>query len=199
LITSPTPADGKTFVCANLAATYAVTNENIAVIDLDLRKPRLHKLFKGNKTPGVTDYLFHNVTFEEILQPTFVKNVTLIGSGTLSPNPAEIVSSKELKDLLEKLKERFDFIIIDSPPAIAVSDAGIISSYVDATVLVASVNQTRIDLLEEAIKTLKTVSTSFVGVILNKFNMTNGYGSYYKYYYYYYGSEKKKKRKFVEI
>jgi len=199
LITSPTPSDGKTFVCANLAATYAVTNENIAVIDLDLRKPRLHKIFKGNKTPGVTDYLFHNVSFEEILQPTFVKNVTLIGSGTLSPNPAEIVSSKELKDLLKKLKERFDFIIIDSPPAIAVSDAGIISSYVDATVLVASVNQTRIDLLEEAIKTLKTVSTSFVGVLLNKFNMTNGYGSYYKYYYYYYGSEKKKKRKFVEI
>ena len=200
LITSPTPADGKTFVVANLGATYATTNQNVALIDLDLRKPRLHRLFKGLKNPGVTDYLFHTASFESILQSTNVKNLTLISSGTISPNPAEIVSSKELQNLLEKLKEEFDVVIIDSPPAIAVSDAGVISSYVDATVLVASVNQTRLDLLEEAIKTLKTVGSSFVGVILNKFNLTNGYGSYYKYYYYYYGSggKKKKRQKFVE-
>jgi Mrp family chromosome partitioning ATPase len=94
------------------------------------------------------------------------------------------------------MKERYDIILIDSPPTIAVSDAGVISSFVDATVLVASVNQTRLDLLEESINILKSVSSSFVGVILNKFNMTNGYGYYYKYYYYYYGAEgKKKKRK----
>ena len=200
LVTSPTPGDGKTFVCANLGATYATTNQKVALVDLDLRKPRLHRLFKANRNPGVTDYLFHTVSFESIFQQTNIKNLTLISSGTISPNPAEIVSSKELQNLLEKLKEEFDVVIIDSPPAIAVSDAGVISSYVDATVLVASVNQTRLDLLEEAIKTLKTVGSSFVGVILNKFNMTNGYGSYYKYYYYYYGTgdKKKKKHKIIE-
>ncbi len=124
-----------------------------------------------------------------------MSNLDIITAGTIAPNPAEIVSSSSVKKLIENLKEKYDVILIDSPPTIAVSDAGVISSYVDATVLVASVNQTRLDLLQEAINTLKTVSDSFVGVILNKFNMTNGYGYYYKYYYYYYGSEGKRKKK----
>jgi tyrosine-protein kinase Etk/Wzc len=195
LVTSPTPKDGKTFICGNLAATYALTNQKVLAIDLDLRKPRLHKIFKQERGIGVTDYLFHTVALDDIIKPTFVPNLDLISAGTIAPNPAEIVSSKELKDLLTRLRDSYDAIIIDSPPTIAVSDAGIISSYVDATVLVATVNQTRLDLLQEAINILKSVSNSFVGVILNRFNMTNGYGYYYKYYYYYYGAEGKKKKK----
>lgn len=199
LITSPTPKDGKTFVCGNLAATYALTNQKVLVIDLDLRRPRLHKLFKIEKGVGITDYLFHNSSLNEIKKNTIINNLDIITAGTITPNPAEIVSSKELQDTIGKLKNEYDVILIDSPPTIAVSDAGVISSYVDATILIASVNQTRLDLLHEAINTLKTVSNSFVGVILNRFNMTNGYGYYYKYYYYYYGSEGKKKRKTQRI
>lgn len=195
LITSPTPSDGKTFVCGNLAATYSLTNQKVLAIDLDLRKPRLHKIFKTEKGEGVVDYLFHTTDLRSIIKSTFISNLELITAGTISPNPAEIISSNELRSLLEELKNLYDVILIDSPPTIAVSDAGIVSSFVDATVLVASVNQTRLDLLQEAINTLKTVSNSFVGVILNKFNMTNGYGYYYKYYYYYYGSEGKRKKK----
>ncbi len=196
LVTSPTPKDGKTFVCGNLASTYAATNQKTLVIDLDLRKPRLHRIFKIERGSGVTDYLFKSASLSEIVRPTFINRLDIITAGTVPPNPAEIVSSKELRELLELLKTRYDAILIDSPPVIAVSDAGVLSSYVDATVLVASVNQTRIDLLQEAINTLNSVSSSFVGVILNKFNMTNGTGYYYKYYYYYYGTEgKKKKRK----
>lgn len=195
LVTSPTPKDGKTFVSGNLAATYAATNQKTLVIDLDLRKPRLHKIFKVERGSGVTDYLFKSASLKDIIRPTFVNKLDIITAGTVPPNPAEIVSSKELRELLEFLKSQFDVIIIDSPPVIAISDAGVLSSYVDATVLVASVNQTRINLLQEAINTLQSVSSSFVGVILNKFNMTNGYGYYYKYYYYYYGAEGKKKRR----
>jgi len=195
LVTSPTPKDGKTFICGNLAATYAQTNQKVLVIDLDLRRPRLHKLFGIEKGEGITDYLFHKITLQEIIKPTILNNLFIITAGTIAPNPAEIVSSRELKETLERLQEMYDVILIDSPPSIAVSDAGVISSYVDATVLVASVNQTRLDLLDETIKTLKAVSNSFVGVRLNKFNMTNGYGYYYKYYYYYYGSEGKKRKK----
>lgn len=195
LITSPTPSDGKTFICGNLAATYSLTNQKVLVMDLDLRKPRLHKIFKVEKGEGVVDYLFHTADLNDIIKPTFVSNLELITAGTISPNPAEIISSKELKSLIEELKELYDVILLDSPPTIAVSDAGIISSFVDATVLVASVNQTRLDLLQEAINTLKSVSNSIVGIILNKFNMTNGYGYYYRYYYYYYGSEGKKRKK----
>jgi tyrosine-protein kinase Etk/Wzc len=200
LVTSPTPRDGKTFVCGNLAATFAATNNRVLAIDLDLRKPRLHKIFKVERANGITDYLFKTVSsIEDIIKPTFVNNLDIVTSGTIAPNPAEIVSSEALRKFIEKAKEMYDIVIIDSPPTIAVSDAGVISSFVDATVLVASVNQTRLDLLEEAINILKTVGASFVGVILNKFNMTNGYGYYYKYYYYYYGAEgKKRKRKVTE-
>ncbi len=195
LVTSPTPQDGKTFVCGNLAATFAITNNKVLAIDLDLRKPRLHRIFGIERSNGIIDYLFLNISFDEMIKPTFVNNLDIITAGTIAPNPAEIVSSKTLQELLERLKDMYDVIIIDSPPTISVSDAGVLSSYVDATVLVASINQTRIDLLNEAINILKSVSDSFVGVILNRFNMTNGYGYYYKYYYYYYGSEGKKKRK----
>ncbi len=196
LITSPTPKDGKTFVCANLSATFATTNNRVLAVDLDLRKPRLHKIFKVERSNGITDYLFQNIDFNSMIKSTFINNLDIVTAGTIAPNPAEIVSSKNLQEVLKRFTELYDIVLIDSPPTIAVSDAGVISNYVDATVLVAMVNQTRIDLLKESINILKTVSENFVGVILNRFNMTNGYGYYYKYYYYYYGAEgKKKKRK----
>lgn len=199
LVTSPTPKDGKTFVCGNLAATFAMTNQKTLVIDLDLRRPRIHKLFRLERVNGITDVLFRKVSLEEVLRPTMVPNLNLISSGTIVPNPAEVISSKELKELLDILKGNFDVVLIDSPPTIAVSDAGVLSGLVDATVLVASVNQTRLDLLKESEKILKSVSSSFVGLILNRFNMSNGYGSYYKYYYYYYGKEGKKKKSKIKV
>ncbi len=195
LVTSPTPKDGKTFIAANLAATFAMTNQKVALIDLDLRKPRLHKILKSEKIPGLTDFLFNKLNISDIIKTTLIKNVDFIPSGTMAPNPAEIVTSKEIQDFLKSLYNNYDIIIIDSPPTIAVSDSGVLSNYVDATILVASVNQTRLDLIKESITILKSVSNSFAGVILNKFNMTNGYGSYYKYYYYYYGSDKRKNKK----
>ncbi len=199
LITSPTPQDGKTFVCGNLAATFAMMNNKVLAIDLDLRKPRLHRILKVERSNGITDYLFKNISFESLIKPTFIPNLDVVTAGTIAPNPAEIVSSKELQKLLVKFSEIYDVVIIDSPPTISVSDAGVISSYVDATVIVASVNQTRMDLLIEAVNILKSVSNSFVGVILNKFNVTNGYGYYYKYYYYYYGSDNKKKKRSKKV
>lgn len=195
LVTSPTPKDGKTFICGNLAATFAMMNNKVLAIDLDLRKPRLHRILKVERSNGITDYLFKNISFESLVKPTFIPKLDVVTAGTIAPNPAEIVSSKDLQRLLVKFSESYDVVIIDSPPTISVSDAGVISSYVDATVIVASVNQTRMDLLIEAVNILKSVSDSLVGVILNKFNVTNGYGYYYKYYYYYYGSDSKKKRK----
>jgi tyrosine-protein kinase Etk/Wzc len=193
LITSPTPKDGKTFVCSNLAATYAISGERVVAVDLDLRRPRLHEPFKLRKGLGVTDYLFSQANFEEIIQKTDIKGLDFISAGSKIPNPAEVVTSVGLKNLLNKLKESYDYVLIDSPPIIAISDAGVISQYCDITLLVASVNQTRLDLLEEAIKSLNMIKGNYSGVILNRFETTNGYGSYYKYYYYYYSSAKSKK------
>ncbi len=195
LITSPTPKDGKTFVCANLGATYALAGEKVLAIDLDLRKPRLHKSLNMEKGKGITDYLFNLATKEEIIQRTTFKGMDFISAGTNIPNPAEVISSPTIKVFIEELKTNYDVIIIDSPPIIAVSDAGVISQFTDITILVASVNQTRLDLLEEAIKTLDSIKGNFAGVLLNRFESTNGYGSYYKYYYYYYSSAFEKKGK----
>ncbi len=190
LITSPTPKDGKTFICSNLAVTYGLAGERVCAVDLDLRKPRLHKSLNLEKSKGVTDYLFNLASMEEIIQRTEFKGVDFISAGTIIPNPAEVISSVQLKEFIEQLKTMYDFIMIDSPPIIAVSDAGVISQFCDITLLVASVNQTRLDLLEESIKTLDSIKGRFAGVILNRFESTNGYGSYYKYYYYYYSSNK---------
>lgn len=195
LVTSPTPKDGKTFVCSNLAATYGLAGEKVLVIDLDLRKPRLHQALDLEKGKGVTDYLFNLASFDEIIQKTKFKGLDFISAGTIVPNPAEVVASSALKEFIDKLKTIYDFILIDSPPIIAVSDAGVISQIADITLLVASVNQTRLDLLEESIKTLDLIKGNFVGVILNRFESTNGYGYYYKYYYYYYSDKSKKDKK----
>lgn len=195
LITSPTPKDGKTFICSNLAATYGLSGERVVALDLDLRRPRLHQPFKLDKGKGVTDYLFNQASFDEIIQKTGHKGLDFISAGSKIPNPSEVVSSNALVELIEKLKEMYDYILVDSPPIIAVSDAAVISQLCDITILVASVNQTRLDLLEEAIKILNTIKGNYFGVILNRFESTNGYGSYYKYYYYYYSSAKTKKPK----
>lgn len=195
LITSPTPKDGKTFICSNLAATYGLSGERVVAVDLDLRRPRLHESFNLEKKKGVTDYLFNMASFEQIIQTTQFKGLDFISAGSKIPNPAEVISSSALKEMLENLKNQYDYVFIDSPPIIAVSDAAVLSQLSDITILVASVNQTRTDLLEEAIKTLNSIKGNYFGVILNRFESTNGYGSYYKYYYYYYSSAKPKKSK----
>lgn len=194
LVTSPTPKDGKTFICSNLAATYGLSGERVVAIDLDLRRPRLHQPFGLSKGKGITDYLFNQASFEEVIQKTSFKGVDFISAGTKVPNPTEILSAPALTAFLQKLKENYDYIMIDSPPIIAVSDAAVISQYADITLLVASINQTRLDLLEEAIKMLNMTKGHFFGVILNRFETTHGYGSYYKYYNYYYSSSTKPKK-----
>jgi len=192
LITSPAPRDGKSFVCCNLAATFAITNSRTLVLDLDLRRPRVHNVLKVERLPGFTDYLFGKSTFDEIIKPTSIKNLSVITAGTIAPNPAEIVSSKQLEEFINKIEGEFEYILVDSPPIIPVSDAGILSRLCDATLLVVSTNQTRIDMMERAIETLKSVEGHFAGVLMNNFSTSNGYGYYYKYKYYHYYSKHKK-------
>lgn len=193
LITSPSPKDGKTFIASNLAATYSMTGMKTLLMDLDLRRPRIHNIFKIERHPGLTDFLFGKSNLEQVIRKTFVKNLDMITAGTIPPNPAEIVSSEMIEKFINDMRQIYDFIVIDSPPIVAVADAGVISRMADATMLVVSTNQTRLDLMSEAINTITSIKSNFVGVLLNNFSMTNGYGYYYKYYHYYPkgGSEKK--------
>ncbi len=193
LITSSIPREGKTIISANLAASFSLSHK-VLLLDCDFRKPRLHNLFNQKRYPGLCDYLFGTVPMEEIIRETQFENLSLITCGTIPTNPAELIASKHMQNFLNSVKSHFDYILIDSPPLATVTDAELLSSYADGTVVVSLANKTRMDLLINTIDTLNKINDTFIGVILNNFDYQAAYGSYYKYYYYYYGSEKGKSK-----
>ncbi len=194
LVTSAAPKEGKTTVAVNLAATISLAHKKTIIVDLDLRKPRMHHMFETQKTPGVTNYLFGDIELEKVIRKSHLENLYYIPAGTIPPNPSEVLASEQLEMLISKLKEQFDTVVLDSPPIVAVTDAEIISKIADATILVVAANLTEIDLMQKAAELLSSNSGSFVGVLLNRFSYRNGYGSYYKYYYYYSRTETNKKK-----
>jgi tyrosine-protein kinase Etk/Wzc len=189
LVTSSTPGEGKTLISVNLAGTFAQLGKKTLLLDTDLRKPRVHSLFNVSKHPGLVDYLFNEVKLEDIIRPTELSNLSFISSGTIPPNPSETLASKNMKDFIELLESKFDIIIFDSAPVIAVTDSEILASMVDATLLVISADMTEFEVMEKSVAMIKNGSKSFAGTVLNNFSYKAGYGSYYKYYYYYAGSE----------
>ncbi|PJC57880.1 MAG: hypothetical protein CO025_11120, partial [Ignavibacteria bacterium CG_4_9_14_0_2_um_filter_37_13] len=189
-ITSSTPGEGKTLISSNLAGSFAQANHKTLLLDCDLRKPRVHTIFGMNRQPGLVEYLFDQVNLATIIKPTKLANLDVITVGTIPPNPAEMLGSKKMQDFITHMKTLYDYIIIDSPPIISVTDSEIIAAYCDAVYLVVSANYTEFDLLEKALDILKNSNVNFVGTILNNFVFKNSYGSYYKYYYYYYNREK---------
>jgi tyrosine-protein kinase Etk/Wzc len=185
LVTSPTAQEGKTTTAINLAGSLAQANFKTLILDADLRKPRVHSVFNHKRFPGFTDYFFGQTSFEEIIRKTTLNNLYYVSAGTIPPNPSEILGSNQMESFIEKLKNNFDYVIIDSPPLIAVTDSEILAQIADGTMLVVSANQTEMELLEKSVEILKRDKSSFLGVLLNNFSYRAGYSSYYKYYYYY--------------
>ncbi len=195
LVTSSAPSEGKTTLAVNLAGTFAQSNKRTVIIDSDLRKPRIHSVFNANKYPGMIDYLFGQATLEEIIRPTELENLKYVPSGTIPPNPSEMIESKPMQDFLAEMRRRFDVVIVDSAPIIAVTDSEILTTFVDATILVVSAEVTEFDLMTKAAELIKNGGSSFIGAVLNNFTYKSGYGSYYKYYYYYSNPTNGKKSK----
>ena len=186
LITSATPSEGKTVIALNLAGSFAQADKNVLLIDCDLRKPRMHGIFGVNKNPGLVNYLFNQVSIDEIIwRSDLIENFSYITSGTIPPNPAEVLQSKAMLNFLDNMRRRFDMIIIDSPPIISVTDSEILSRMVDGSILVVSAENTEVDMMKHAVELMRNEKSPFLGVVLNNFIYKNGYGSYYKYYYYY--------------
>jgi capsular exopolysaccharide synthesis family protein len=185
LITSATSQEGKTTTAVNLAGSFARANFKTILLDTDLRKPRVHTVFNEKRFPGFSDYIFGQASYEDIVRKTELSNLEYITAGTIPPNPSEILGSSQMTSFLDRLKEEYDYIILDSPPIIAVTDAEIMSTYVDGSLLVVSASSTEIELMEKAVRMLTNEKGSFLGVLLNNFTYRNGYSSYYKHYYYY--------------
>jgi tyrosine-protein kinase Etk/Wzc len=201
LVTSAAPKEGKSTTVANLAITMAQMGNETILIDGDLRRPVIHSIFNMKKENGLTNYLIGNGTLEEIIRPTFVDHLVVIPSGPLPPNPSELLGSDEMKKLLEELKKKFEVILFDSPPVIAVTDAAILSMLVDGIVLVIKAHQTHREAIKRAKSLLDTAEAKIFGSLLNGVNIQKTYGTNYYYYYYhyyqYYGHDLKRRKRSI--
>ncbi|MBE2255793.1 MAG: polysaccharide biosynthesis tyrosine autokinase [Ignavibacteria bacterium] len=193
LVTSSLPSDGKTIVSVNLAGSFALDNKKVLLIDCDLRKPRVHSVFDFERFPGLSDFLFHHVNFEDIVRDSGFTNLSVITAGTIPPNPSEMLGSLQMKKFLELVESKYDIVILDSPPLISVTDSEILYNLTDGTVLVAQAEKTDKKAFFKTYNQLKRINPhNLLGAVLNNFKFNTSYGYYYNYYYYYSGDSKKK-------
>lgn len=183
VVTSSEPGEGKSTTAGNLALVLAQGEKNVILIDCDLRKPSLHKKFKLSNTKGLSDVIVGKESISEIGQK-YTNNLTILTSGKIPPNPSEMLGSKSMKALLEALRKVFDYVILDTAPLQAVTDAQILSTRADGTILVVMAEKTKKDSVENSINLLKKVNANVIGTVLNRVDTKRNN------YYYYYGDTK---------
>jgi capsular exopolysaccharide synthesis family protein len=181
LITSPMPGDGKTTTAANLAKALADAGEKVLLLDADLRRARLSRSFGLPRELGITSVITREVTLEGALLTAEVLDV--LPAGRVPPNPSELLGSQSMRAILEAVRERYDVVIIDAPPVLAVTDAVVLAPLVDATVLVVQHGKTRRAALSESVRRLAAVGSPTVGVVLNYVPRAEA-GDYYGKYVY---------------
>ena len=195
LVSSAGPGEGKTTTVANLAITYANLGKRTLLVDTDLRRPVVHKVFDLKREPGVTAFLSGSIdNYKKLVQSSGVENLSLITAGIIPPNPSELLGSDRMARLVKTLENDWDIVLFDSPPLIAVTDATMISQEIDQIVLVIKVGQTDKKAFHHTVSNLRNINAPLSGIIMNAVTGKSSYGSYYYYYYYqyyhYYGSEK---------
>lgn len=191
LITSSQSGEGKTTTALNLAACLASSGGRVALIDADLRRPNVLKTLEGeNSGKGLVELLTGHAKLDEVLRTDVLKRVSIISSGRVPPNPAELLGSQEMSALLNSLSEHFDYVLIDCPPVLPVTDSVILSRIVDGVVLVVKGGATPKKVVFDAKKRLSGVGSQILGVVLNDVNILGGdYYYYNRYYYSYYQEE----------
>lgn len=186
-ITSSYPEDGKTTVTANLALMFAMSDAKVVLVDADIRKGRIAKYFKRKSSPGLSDYLSGLVSLDEVLHHSHVNdNLFFISCGTHSPKPYELLESEKMSALLEELRTKFDYIVIDTPPVLLVSDALAVAPKTDGTVLVCRHNLSYVSDMQRSLSTLEFAKANVLGIVVNDYKAPQGkiYGSYRGYYNY---------------
>lgn len=196
LVTSAQSSEGKTTTASNLAATLASTGGNVLLIDADLRRPAVHKYFGLERgLLGVVEVLTGQVSLDDAIVPEVVTRVSILPSGRIPPNPAELLGSPEMQQLIKHLSERYDYVIVDCPPVLPVTDTVILSRYVDGVVLVVKAGVTPRRVVTDAKNRLRHVGAHLLGTVLNNVNVTGGDYYYYNRYYYSYYSEEQSSSK----
>lgn len=189
LVTSSVPAEGKTTFSINLALSFAQLNERVLLIDTDMRRPSVANAFDlGNNALGLSDFLSGKAGWRQCVLRYKTRQIDVLPAGTFNENPLELLQSSRFKELVSKVRERYDHIVIDAPPAQAVSDPLVISAQADATIFVARAESTKLPTMKTALGRLKTVGANVIGVVLSQVAVKKGsaaedyYGGYYDHY-----------------
>nr|WP_295972234.1 CpsD/CapB family tyrosine-protein kinase [uncultured Bacillus sp.] len=167
VITSPAPSEGKTTTAANLAIVLAQQEKQVLLVDADLRKPSIHYAFKVSNMNGLTNVLTKKSSLENAISKTHVSNLDILTSGPIPPNPAELLNSKAMKTIIEQLYKTFDYIVFDTPPALAVADPQIMANNCDAVVMVVTSGKTNNEAALKTKKLLEKAKAPLIGVVLN--------------------------------
>jgi polysaccharide biosynthesis transport protein len=186
LLTSPSPGEGKTVTSVNLAIALARDGHTVLLVDADLRKGCCHNRLGLTNNRGLSNVLGGGLSLDEGIQDTAVSGLSLLSRGVPPPNPSELLGSHKMKDILKELRQQFEFILIDSSPVMAISDAAILSVITDGVLLVFDGQRTSTACAQKAVERLDTVRARFLGVILNAVNLDDPDYSYYRTYSHYY-------------
>ncbi|MFE8701763.1 CpsD/CapB family tyrosine-protein kinase [Cytobacillus sp. FJAT-54145] len=182
-VTSSGPGEGKSTTVANLAIVFAQQGKKVLLIDADMRKPTVHYTFHLNNFHGLTNILTKQKSLSETVNETEVENLYVLTSGPIPPNPAEILGSKAMDELLEEIYNKFDLVLMDTPPVLAVTDAQILANKSSGTILVVNSGKTEVDAALKAKELLLNSKGKLLGVVLNQKKAKESQ------YYYYYGTK----------
>ena len=181
LVTSPGPSEGKTTTVANLAVVFGLNGHRVCVVDTDLRRPTLHRLFGLDNQEGLTNLLLaREPDMDRAIQRTVYTNVSAVTSGPLPPNPSELLGSARMQEILDQLKERFDVVLLDSPPALVVTDALVLATLADGILIVTRAQHTRTQQLRVTVEELAQSGRPIAGIVINRVASRDAY--------YYYGT-----------
>lgn len=178
MVTSAKQDEGKTTTICNLALVMTELKKNILLIDLDLRKPAVHKQFKVSNKKGLTDLLVNKDDYKSYLYNVY-ENLDVLTSGMIPANPVEIINSRTLKELIKEMSKNYDYIFLDAPPVMLVSDPITISTYADAVILAIEYGKTEKDLAKKAVESLKQVNANIIGAVFNNIPVSKHSNYYY--------------------
>lgn len=184
-VTSCIPNDGKSMTAANLAVVLTQAGKSVLLIDCDMRNPTVHKNFNLSNKVGLSSCISMGTALSDAVQKTSIEGLYALTGGVIPPNPSELLGSEQMKNVLQRAKEQYDYVLIETPPVMPVTDALIVSRFVDGMILVIASAEVKVEMARDVKNQLVNAGANILGVVLNKVRSEHhGYG-----YYYYYGSK----------